>query len=105
MRHDSPTPHGRRGGLIAATATALLLLTACSGSRPSISADPTVGATSAPVTPAPKTSVATAGAAAAAPATVAPSGDVELDKLDSDLSAFEQENSGLDQAAAATQEK
>jgi hypothetical protein len=45
-------------------------------------------------------------AAPATPATtVAPSGDAELDTLDRDLSAFEQENSGLDQAAAATQEK
>ena len=106
MRPDSPTPRARRAGLIAvAVVAAAFALTACSGARPSTSVgevvDSPVPAAAAPIAPSVTPPVATT-----APATtIAPSGDVELDKLDADLSAFEHENGGLDQAAAATQEK
>lgn len=83
MRHAPPTSLRRVG--LAAAALAALLLAGC-GSR-------TTSSTGAP----------TAGHGAPTPP-VAPSGDSDLDKLDTDLSAFEQENHGLDQAVVATKE-
>jgi hypothetical protein len=58
VRHDTPTPRGRRVGLIAATA-ATFLLAACSGPRPTTSDEATVGATSAPITAMPAASAST----------------------------------------------
>ena len=92
-----------------AVVVAAFALTACSGARPSTSGgevvDSTVPAAVAPSTPAAAPALAPPITATAPATTIAPSGDVELDKLDADLSAFEHENGGLDQAAAATQEK
>ena len=84
MRHAPPTALTSAG--VAAAALAALLLTGCSGSHTAARSGPSATAGS---TPAPS---------------VAPSGDPDLDSLDTDLSAFAQENQGLDQAVVATKE-
>ncbi len=83
MRPPSSTAVRRAG--LAAAALAALLLAGCSGSEPSAGGTAT-GQKTAPAT------------------SIAPSGDSDLDRLDTDLSAFEQENTGLDQAVVATKE-
>jgi ABC-type glycerol-3-phosphate transport system substrate-binding protein len=49
-------------------------------------------------------SVQAAATAAPEPTTIAPSGDDDLDSLDAELTAFEEEYRGLDSAVAATEE-
>lgn len=95
MRLNTTTPHGRGAGFIAAAASAAFLLAGCAGARPAESGSPASGAPPVAATAIPVGSGTT----------IDPSGDADLDRLDGDLSAFEQENLGLDQAAAATQEK
>jgi hypothetical protein len=90
--------------VLVVAAAAAISLSACgdgSGSTPSKAA-PTTVANSAPAGGVKTLTNAATKAAAATTATT--TGDADLDKTDAELTSFENETAGLDQAANASQE-